>query len=114
MRNVVRSERQSAFQMEPTDVAHGVEGHIGLRCYQCAFQSGITVQLAATGGSYWQNLQLQWQEECDVVQNTFDEAVATHFPNHKPYDCDSCPVPGKMPIKPLPPAERAVNQNASS
>lgn len=111
--NIVRSDKRTAFEMEPEDVAHGVEGHIGYRCGQCAQQSDVVILLADSGGDYWQNLQLKWQEECDIVQNTFDTAVATHFPDHQPYDCASCPVPGKMPVKPNPPAERAIKQNAS-
>jgi len=106
-------DRPTAYEQSvPDDGAHGVVGHIGYRCYQCAQLSGVMIQLADNSGEYWQNLQLLWQEECDVVQNTFDDAVATHFPNHQPYNCESCPVPGEMPVKPLPPAERAVRQNA--
>lgn len=108
------SDRPTAYQLGvPADVAHGVVGHQGYRCYQCAHQSGITIQLAETGGDYWQNLQLAWQEECDVLQNKFDAEVAAHFPDHFPIGCQTCPTTFEMPVKPLPPAERAVRQNAN-
>lgn len=113
MSNVVFSDRPTAFQQSvPDDVAHGVDGHLGYRCYQCSQISGAMIQLADPGGDYWQNLQLLWQEQCDIVQNEFDASVATHFPDHQPYNCKGCPVPGEMPTKPLPPAERAVAQSA--
>lgn len=109
---VVNSAKKTAFQMEPEDVTHGVEGHIGYKCGQCAREAPVVIQLADSGGEYWQNLQLLWQEECDVLQNSFDADVAAHFPNHKPIGCTECPTPFAMPVKPNPPSERAVRQNA--
>ncbi len=106
-------ERPTAYQQSvPDDPVHGDDGHRGYRCYQCAQASGVMIQLATNSGEYWQNLQLLWQEKCDELQNKFDLDVATHWPNHKPIGCETCPVVYEMPNKPLPPAERAVGQNA--
>jgi len=115
MTNIVRSERPSAFEQELDEIAdHGLDGHIGVRCYQCAQLSDIMIQLASDGGEYWQNKQLLWQEECDELQNKFDLDVATHWPNHQPIGCTTCPVVYDMPEKPLPPSERAIGHNANN
>ena len=105
-------EKPTAFQQsdEANEVPHGAEGHKGFRCYQCAQYSEARILLADNSGEYWQNLQLNWQEKCDVLQNKFDNDVATHWPNHKPIGCDTCPVVYPMPTKPIPPAERAIAQ----
>lgn len=112
-------ERPTSYELSvPEDPSHGVDGHSGYRCYQCALISPGLVMIAVAGGDYWQNLQLSWQEECDKLQNLYDDAVALHFPIHidsrllgKDETCD-CPKPQQMPPKPIPPAERSVTQAA--
>jgi len=112
-RGVHPEERPTAYQLSDldNDGAHGSDGvHSGYRCYQCAQQSGSSILLASDSGEYWQNKQLDWQEECDVIQSNFDLEVANHFPLHLAIDCKSCPKTGVMPKKPEPPAERALGQ----
>ncbi len=93
MTNIVHSDKLTAYELSvPAQTAHGTDGHAGYRCYQCAMESGVTVQLADSGGEYWQNKQLDWQEKCDTLQNKFDLDVATHWPNHQPMNCTTCPV----------------------
>lgn len=105
-------ERPTSYELELDDVNHGVDGHIGFRCYQCSQISGTTIRAADNSGEYWQNLQLDWQEKCDELQNQYDRMVAAHFPVHLPVSCPDCPSPLQMPPKPVPPAERAIRQNA--
>ncbi len=94
------------------DPDHGEPGHKGVYCGKCAQLSSVQVQAAPTGGDHWQNLQIKWQEDCDVVFRTFDDAVADHFPDHAPVNCDTCPVPPELPGKPIRPEERAIAQTA--
>jgi len=108
-------ERPSAYQLglpANSEIPHDTEGHIGYRCYQCSQESGTTIRLAANSGEYWQNVQLEWQEKCDDLQNQYDAMVAAHFPIHLPVNCEDCPSPLQMPPKPVPPSERAFRQNA--
>lgn len=92
-----------------SDVEHGMEGHKGFRCLECARISPNMIGIVSDGGDYWQNKQIAWQEECDVVFRAFDDAVAAHFPNHLPQNCQSCPVPPALPERPNPPAERRLD-----
>ncbi len=94
------------------DPEHGGPDHLGVYCGYCALLSGVQVQAAPTGGDHWQNLQLRWQEECDIVFRAFDDAVADHFPDHEPVNCDTCPSPPNLPEKPVRPIERAIAQSA--
>ncbi len=106
-------ERPTSYELSvPDDTIHGELGHIGYRCYICAQLSSVMIQAASSGGEYWQNKQLLWQEECDKLQNQFDADVAAHFPDHYPIGCKTCPTTFEMPPKPLPPSERAIAQNA--
>jgi len=94
-----------AFALQ-SDVPHNVNGHTGFRCIECARESPVMVSIVDDGGDYWQNVQIQWQEECDKVMSAFDEAVAIHFPVHQPQNCQTCPVKPILPEKPNPPVER--------
>lgn len=98
---------------------HGIEGHTGWRCRQCAMESQTVSLIASDTGEYWQNMQLAWQEECDRLQNEYDDANAKHLlEDHVPKilrgkdETCNCPVPAQMPIKPNPPAERAWKHRA--
>lgn len=89
------------------DVEHGVNGHSGFRCLECARISGRMNSIEADSGDYWQNQQISWQEDCDNLIVAFNEEVADHFPVHTPFGkCISCPVAPQMPPKPNPPIER--------
>jgi len=99
-----------------SDVAHGLDGHIGFRCLECARVAidGMTA-VESSSQDYWQNLQLDWQEECDILQSKFDKDVTAHLPFHIPPklfgstvipQCKSCPIPAALPLKPNPPKER--------
>lgn len=90
---------------------HGAEGHTGYRCGSCAAESGVAILAAPDTGNYWQNLQIAWQEQCDILFNQFDDAVATHFPLHTGPGCKTCPTKPEMPPKPIKPNERALKQN---
>jgi len=87
--------------------AHGTPGHTGFRCKQCALSSAVVVEsYPMHTPDLWQKKQLAWQEACDVIFREFDDAVASHFPDHLPAGCTNCPVPPELPVKPLPPYER--------
>ncbi len=94
------------------DTDHGQPGHKGVCCGQCARLSVSQVQAAPTGGDHWQNKQIEWQESCDKIFRIFDDAVADHFPDHLPVNCEACPTPPDLPVKPLPPVERSIAQAA--
>lgn len=90
--------------------AHGVAGHSGWRCGDCAREAVNVTKVAVHGVDYWQNQQIAWQEECDKLQVEFDVRVADHFPEHLPQNCELCPSAPIMPAKPFPPVERALTQ----
>jgi len=92
------------------DVFHGVFGHIGYRCRQCAYLSLETNSIAGDSGEYWQNKQIDWQEDCDTIMAEFDQAVMDHFPVHLPVNCQTCPIRGELPAKPMPPIERSMGK----
>lgn len=102
------------FDQWQADELHGVPGHHGYLCRQCAFLSEITVQAAPTGADHWQNLQIAWQEDCDIVFRQHDVDTWQHMSSgtHQPVNCLLCPVPPVMPVKPEPPYERAIGQSA--
>lgn len=88
-------------------VQHGVEGHTGWKCGQCAHESETpSVIYPRDADDIWQDKQLFWQEQCDVIFRDFDTAVAEHFPDHLPQNCTTCPVKPTMPPKPVRPYER--------
>ncbi len=88
------------------DVPHNVNGHTGWRCVECARDSPEMVGITPNGGDYWQNKQIDWQEDCDVLMAGFQVAVADHFPYHRPFGCVTCPKAPELPAKPNPPIER--------
>jgi len=110
--NWVRGRHPSEPLQIIVDPIHGDDGHIGFRCYACAQISDTSILLADDSVDYWQNLQLNWQEQCDLLQNKYDNDIASHFPNHVAIGCEECPKPYAMPLKPIAPAERAFKQNA--
>jgi len=83
---------------------HGQEGHTGFRCSQCAAESlnPILMYSYESRDERRQNALLDWQEQCDALQNDFDIAVADHFPKHDGHNpnCD-CPRPLMMPARPV-------------
>lgn len=101
------------FQKRSDGLAHGEEGHNGFRCGICARESPGMLAITDHGIDYWQDKQLEWQEECDMVMSQFDSDVADHFPVHRPGDptCD-CPLKPTLPMKPNPPFERALGKTA--
>jgi len=99
------------FQKKSDGLAHGEEGHNGWRCGQCAQEGkGNVVQVTEHAVDYWQTKQLDWQEQCDMIQVRFDEEVAAHFPDHRAVGCRTCPMTQPMPEKPNPPYERALEK----
>jgi len=89
------------------DLDHGVNGHTGFRCLECSRISGTSMNaVESDSGDYWQNKQLGWQEECDVLMSGFQVAVAEHFPVHKLIGCPNCPKAPELPVRPNPPVER--------
>jgi len=118
-RGIHPDERPTAEQLSPhlDDPVHGDEGHIGYRCYQCAQVSTVRVLLQPNSGDYWQTMQINWQEQCDLLQHEYDVAVGEHYKVHIPAMLDAnneceCPIPPDMPPKPIMPAERALSQRA--
>jgi len=111
---VITSERPLAAQVDWAKKSdqhnHGEIGHIGYRCGMCAQLSDKTVRITRNSIDYWQTVQIEWQEECDEIMAKFQRDVQTHFPDHQPANCKSCPVQGILPEKPLPPIERALKQ----
>ncbi len=105
-------ERPNVYQQDHSnfDPEHGAEGHIGVRCSICAGLSPNAVLIESSSGDYWQTKQLNWQEDCDEVHTAFQEATAAHFPEHKPFGCDTCPTKPIMPIKPQRPIDRVDKQ----
>jgi len=89
-----------------SDLPHNMNGHTGHRCIECARESENPISTESDSGDYWQNKQLAWQEECDVIMAKFDREVAIHFPAHMPMNCTTCPMTGTLPPKPNPPIER--------
>ena len=115
---ISRADRPTAYELDSEaneDVDHGVDGHSGYKCGQCALASGRAVVVYPDTLDFWQDLQIAWQEDCDVIFAAFDDSVATHFPNHLAVNCKSCPVKPKLPVKPEPPNERRhINQSNMS
>lgn len=89
---------------------HGTEGHVGYMCGQCARDGPNPIFASEDTIDLWQDRELVWQEECDMLQNAFDDAVSEHFPVHKPVGCLTCPKTPTMPVKPVRRAERALTQ----
>lgn len=90
---------------------HGEPGHNGYRCILCAEQSPSRVAATDHSLDHWQTQQIDWQEQCDKLQIEFDEEVSSHFPEHKPQGCTSCPTPPEYPPKPTRPIDRAASQS---
>jgi len=88
----------------------------GYRSSVSAADSVSQCKIQPTTVDYWQDKQLAWQEDCDVVMVQFDRDVADHFPVHQPMDmktgqvCPTCPQRPILPLKPHPPVERALTQ----
>lgn len=97
---------QVEWYSDIADMDHGINGHTGHRCLECARMSGVMVAVESDSGDYWQNKQLDWQEECDRLIVGFNEKVALHFPKHSPMNCTMCPKAPPMPERPNPPVER--------
>lgn len=115
MSRIDDDDRKTAYQIDQAktaDVPHGVPGHIGFKCGQCARLAQSCVRGLPTDHDYWQDKQIRWQEEVDTKLREFDDSVAAHFPDHKAVDCPDCPSTAALPVKPTPPQERAVAQNA--
>lgn len=113
-RGIHPDERPTTAQQDWEDgrqVIHGEDGHTGFRCYECAQVSGVRVMIHPTSGDWWQTKQIEWQEQCDLIHTAFQEAVAAHFPDHQPFNCDSCPEKPVMPPKPIMPVERALQRD---
>lgn len=91
--------------------AHGLEGHTGYRCKECAMGSKNPILVESDSGDYWQTKQIRWQEEVDDLHNQFNAQIEAHFPSHQAIGCSSCPKSPAMPAKPMPPVERAVRQS---
>lgn len=90
---------------------HGTLGHNGFRCGQCAgLSSDSKITANDHGVDYFQNKQIGWQEECDVIMSQFQTDVADHFPDHLPQNCQTCPVKPDLPPKPMPPIERSLGK----
>lgn len=89
---------------------HGELGHIGYRCGKCAIESGNSISLNTHGVDHWQDKQIAWQEECDVIMSQFQTDVAEHFPNHTSSKYCNCPDKPVLPVKPAPPVERSLNK----
>jgi len=94
------------------DTPHDTGDHIGVYCGECGMQSATVVLAGPTSADHWQDKQLSWQEDCDTVFRAFDDAVAAHFPDHLPVNCQDCPAPPALPEKPIRPVERTIAQNA--
>jgi len=110
-------DRYSAYELDTQlreKAPHGVEGHLGWRCKECAMLAAVVVFAEPLGPDHWQNKQIAWQEECDVVMVAFDASVAAHFPVHLPQNCNTCPVKPILPPKPVAPVERVTAQKARS
>ncbi len=109
-------ERTTPYQQDAgfQSPDHGMEGHMGYRCGECARSSPGACLGTPDGGDYWQNQQLKWQEQCDVLQNEYDHEVSAHYKVHVPTmllaegEVCNCPVPPDMPPKPSQPIERAL------
>ncbi len=103
---------EDEWKKKSENAPHGVEGHIGYRCGQCASASPTGVRVTDHGIDYWQNKQLQWQEECDSQMHGYNMAKSLHEegPTHLPINCVGCPQPTPLPSKPVPPFERALTQ----
>lgn len=97
---------QVEWYSDIADMDHGINGHTGWRCLECARDGEQMNAVESDGGDYWQNKQIAWQEDCDNLIVGFNEQVADHFPDHRPFGCVNCPVAPLMPAKPNPPIER--------
>lgn len=74
--------------------------------------SGAEVRLTPHQHDYWQDKQMAWQEQVDDKMLQYDASVAAHWPVHLAVGCTGCPKTQTMPIKPSPPFDRALLQNA--
>lgn len=92
-----------------SDVPHGEEGHKGYKCGQCARLGANPISITDHSIDRFQNILLDWQEECDGLMTEFDKKVAAHFSVHREKDplCD-CPQVPRLPDKPQPTYERAL------
>lgn len=92
-----------------TDEPHGTEGHVGYKCGACGRNSENPIVINDHSIDRFQNILLDWQEECDGLMSEFDKKVAAHFPVHREKDplCD-CPQVPRLPDKPKPQYERAL------
>lgn len=110
-KGIAPDERMTSYELTwPVDHEHGHPDHEGLRCAECALMSPNACIIHPSSGDYWQDLQIKWQEQCDVIFRRFDDAVAAHFPDHQPQGCMSCPPKPILPVKPTMPFERALEQ----
>ncbi len=103
-------ERPTAYEQElkinRPGTPHGADGHTGFRCGECALESPEVVKAVPSSADYWQDKQIAWQEQIDILMREFDVDMSDHLPNHLPVNCTTCPRPKALPTKPLPPQER--------
>jgi len=87
---VYDEDRKSAHQIDREHgnrvTEHGEEGHTGWKCIKCAMLAKDVVSaFPEHDDDHWQDTQLKWQEECDILHS----AKITHLPNHQPNNTNS-------------------------
>lgn len=112
---VYDEDRPSAYQIDRDmgnrKTAHGEDGHTGWKCPECAMEAKVVVSaFPLHDDDGWQNILLDWQEECDKLHS----AKINHLPEHQPTNISStcsvvreeCVLYEQDPTKPIKQFER--------
>lgn len=110
-------DRQSSYQLDRASgnrmTAHGEPGHTGWKCIGCAMEAPTVVSVFPPyDDDAWQDVQLKWQEECDVLQNEKIDHLPDHTPAKGPCHPRSrkCVIYTQQPEKPVKQFERLNNR----
>ncbi len=108
-------DRPSSYEIDRSKgnrkTVHGEPGHTGWKCAQCGMEAKVVVSaFPPHDDDHWQDQQLKWQEECDVLHSR----KINHLPDHTPNDHSStchpsasiCVIYTADPVKPIKQFER--------
>jgi len=112
---VYDEDRPSSYQLDRDagnrKTEHGEEGHTGWKCPGCAMDAKVVVSaFPLHDDDGWQNILLDWQEECDKLHSAKINHLPEHTPNDKASTCNPtaalCVIYEEDPSKPLKQFER--------
>lgn len=87
---IYNEDRQTSYEIDRSKgnrkTVHGEPGHTGWKCAECGMEAGTVVSaFPPHDDDHWQDVQLKWQEECDVLHS----AKINHLPSHQPNNTSS-------------------------